>query len=267
MPDDQRFGISREEIAVGLRHLGLGAGDVVLVHSAMSRLGWVEGGAEAVIGALLDTVSPGGTVLFPTLTGTERDGPEHPPVMDVRTSSCWTGRIPQIALACPGAVRSLHPTHSVTAIGARAGEYTAGHERVTTPCGPGSPYVRLMERGGKILLLGGVTQESNTSLHAMEELADVPYHLQPDITIGFAIDAQGGRHEVANRLHLWGWERDFRKVQPILERHDAARSLPIGASSSTLIDAGAMRDTLMPLMRDAPLFLLSDRARIGFSAT
>lgn len=256
-----RATISREAIAVQLGELGLVAGDAVLVHSSLSGLGWVEGGAGAVIGALLDAVGPGGTALFPALTGSERDGPAQPPVMDVRTSSCWTGRIPQTALAWPGVVRSLHPTHSVAAIGADADTYAEGHERVATPCGPGSPYVRLMERGGKILLLGGVTQAVNTSLHALEELAAVPYHLQPEVTEGIAVDARGRRHIVANRLHQWGRERDFPKVQPFLERAGAAGRGRVGASSAILIDAGAMRDCLLPLLRAEPRFLLSDSAR------
>jgi len=249
---------STGSIAAGLRELGLAPGDAVLVHSSLSGLGWVEGGAAAVIEPLVDVVSPGGTVLFPTLTGTEDDGPAHPPVMDARTSSCWTGRIPRTALGWPGAVRSLHPTHSVTAIGAEAGSLVEGHERVSTPCGPGSPYVRLMERGGKILLLGGVTQASNTSLHALEELAGVPYHLQPEMTTGIVIDAEGRRHEVVNQLHLWGWARDFPRAQPVLERHGAAVTRPVGVSMATLIDAGAMRRILLPLLRDDPLFLLGN---------
>lgn len=266
MPDAGTPGLKRGKMAAQLGGLGLEAGDVVLVHSSLSGLGWVEGGAETVIGALLDAVAPAGTVLFPTLTGSERDGPEQPPVMDVRRSSCWTGRIPQTALAWPGAVRSLHPTHSVTAIGADVETITAGHERVATPCGTGSPYVRLMDRSGKILLLGGVTQASNTSLHALEELAEVPYHLQPEMTEGAVIDSRGVRHLVRNRLHLWGWERDFLKVQPLLEGRRVARTSTVGRSVATLISAAGMREVLLSVMREEPLFLLSKQAGESFRA-
>lgn len=253
--------VTRESLRGDLERLGISQGDTVLVHSSLSKLGWVEGGAEAVILALLDAVSPGGTVLFPTLTGTEDDGPDHPPVMDVRTASCWTGRIPRTALAWPDAVRSLHPTHSVTAIGADPEAWTEGHERVETPCGIGSPYLKLMDRGGKILLLGEVTQESNTTLHALEELANVPYHLQEGVTRGIAVDTGGREHIVENRLHLWGWDRNFEKVQPVLERSGAAHTGQVGKSVATLVDAGAMRDVLLPLLQDDPLYLLSDEAR------
>src|SRR3954447_21221118 len=80
-----------------LRHLGLGEGAVVLVHSSLSRLGNVKGGADAVVDSLLAAVGPAGTLLFPTLPGPERDGPDAPPMVDVRSTPCWTGRIPETA--------------------------------------------------------------------------------------------------------------------------------------------------------------------------
>src|ERR671937_347615 len=75
MTQRQEPGLSREAIVSDLRALGLEAGALVLVHSSLSSLGWVEGSAPTVIDALLEAVSPDGTVLVPTLTGTIQDGP------------------------------------------------------------------------------------------------------------------------------------------------------------------------------------------------
>src|SRR3712207_680593 len=105
--------VTRDVLSADLRRLGLGLGAGLLVHSSLSRLGRVEGGADTAIDALLDAVAPGGTVLFPTLTGGERDGPDAPPSIDVRSTPCWTGRIPETARCRLAARRSLHPTHSV----------------------------------------------------------------------------------------------------------------------------------------------------------
>ena len=69
---------TRESLSAGLRSLGLEPGTVVLVHSSLSRLGNVRGGADTVVDVLLDAVSPGGTVLFPALTGSVDDGPDRP---------------------------------------------------------------------------------------------------------------------------------------------------------------------------------------------
>jgi len=87
----------------------------VLVHSSLSSLGCVEGGADAVIDALLDVLGPGGTLVVPTLTGTESLSAENPPRYDPDATPCWTGRVPETLRRRPGAMRSLHPTHSVAA--------------------------------------------------------------------------------------------------------------------------------------------------------
>lgn len=258
-------------LASDLRQLGLTAGDVVLVHSSLSGLGYVDGGADAVIDALLAAVGPSGTVLFPTLTGSGDDGPNAPPVMDVLSTPCWTGRIPETARSRAGARRSLHPTHSVTAVGAKAEPYATGHEASASPCDEHSPYYRLISEGGYILLLGGVTQESNTTLHCLEELAAVPYHLQPEETDGIVIDLDGKPRIVRNRLHVWrnsrfpqGHERDFLKVNEPLTSAGAIRCGHVGQSTAQLISARSLADVILPILERDPMFLLSERGRDMF---
>lgn len=260
--DAAQPGLRVEQIVVDLRRLGLRPGMDVLVHSSLSSLGWVEGGAATVVAALIEAVSPGGTVLFPGLTGSPEDGPAHPPVMDVRYTPCapWVGVIPETARRWPGACRSLHPTHSVIAIGARAARWTEGHERCATPCGEGSPYVRVMDEGGFILLLG-CSQESNTSLHALEELAGVPYHLQPAQTTAVVIDRCGRQHQVTGWLHQWGWERRFSRVDGLLRDAGVMREGMVGRATARLIDAEGLRRVVLPILQRDPLFLLADQAR------
>jgi aminoglycoside 3-N-acetyltransferase len=252
-------------LAADLRRLGLVPGAVVLVHSSLSRLGHVRGGAEAAVDALLDGLGPRGTLLFPTLTGSAADGPGAPPAIDIRRTPCWTGYIPETARRRAGARRSMHPTHSVAALGAQAEQYTAGHERSATPCDEHSPYFRLINDSGYILLLGA-THESNTTLHCLEELAGVPYHLQPQITTCSVVDAAGVRHTVRNRLHLWRWDRDFARVDAPLRQAGAILSGRVGQARAHLIPAWQLADLLLPILRDDPLYLLSPEARAAFVA-
>ena len=73
----------------------------------------------------------------------------------------------------PDAVRSLHPTHSVAAIGARAEELVDGHENVPA-LGVDSPFHKLARWGGWICYLG-TNGETLSLLHVAEAIADVPY--------------------------------------------------------------------------------------------
>lgn len=258
-----------EDLTAELRTLGLAPGDVVLVHTSMKGLGHVEGGPNAVIEALLEAVGEEGTVLFPTLTGSDENGPDHPPVIDLATTPCakFVGIVPEFARRYPGAVRSVHPTHSVVALGANRELWTSGHEYGVSPCDEASPYYRLMERGGKVLLLGGVTHNSNTSMHCIEELAGVPYHLHKEFTDGRVRLPDGREVVVRNRLHQWadrysdfGLERDFTLANDPLSTAGAQQTGRIGQSTSTLIDARAMRDVLVPILTRDPLFLLRQPA-------
>jgi len=207
--------VNMQIIVESLRDLGIRPGDRVLVHSALSKFGHVEGGAGTVILGLLDTVGPEGTVLMPTLTATRGDGPRHPPRFDVRRTPGWTGRIPETLRQWPGAVRSLGPTHSVAALGADSRRLLAGHEDCRTPCGMGSPYVKLAEVRGKIIFLG-VNLDVNTTFHAAEELANVPYHLQTEPTRCSIVDEIGRVLERECVLHYWGVPRRFSEMEEVL---------------------------------------------------
>src|SRR5262249_42288298 len=147
-------------------------GAVLLVHSSLSALGYVPGGPETVIRALIDSVGPDGTVVVPTHSWQEMEDGSR--TFDVRRTGVCVGAIPEYFRRRPGAVRRLHPTHSVAAIGPISDWLTAGHESSETPCGPGSPYVKILDRDGQILFLG-TSLKSNTAFHTIEALEKVPY--------------------------------------------------------------------------------------------
>src|SRR5699024_7718665 len=233
----------------------------VLVHSSLRGLGHVEGGASTVVDALLDAVGPDGTVLFPTITATAEHGPAHPPRVVLAEPPGWTGAIPEAARVRPDAVRSVHPTHSVVALGTRARELTDGHASSVTPCDASSPYGKLADRGGRVLLLGGVTHSSSTSLHGVEERASVPHHLQDAPTDGVVVLPDGTEVIVRGRLHLWGWDRDFERVAEPLRAADMQRCGRVGAGDATLVEARGYVDVLVPLLRTDPTYLLAEHER------
>lgn len=256
MEKTDRISVTRPELAAGFGKLGLGKGDAVLVHSSLKSLGQVEGGAACVIGGLLDVIGEAGTLVVPTLTGKREDSPAAPPVFDVEATPCWTGRIAETVRCMPGAVRSLHPTHSVAAVGARAAYFTRGHEFSQSPCDKESPYWKNGLEGGYILLIG-VDQESNTTIHACEEIAGVPYHLQKEVTDGLVKGYGGTVVQVKNRLHDWGKPpTDFNRLDALYGERGIMKTGTVGNAVVRLIDAARMLEFTVGLLQRDPLYLL-----------
>lgn len=251
-----------DSVSADLSRLELWRHPAVLTHASFKGIASTSGGPADVVQALVDAGEGRTTMLFPTLTYSPDHGPTHPPTMDVASSPCCTGAIPEAARLAPGSHRSLHPTHSITAIGGPDPEgWVADHEHGRSPCDAHSPLARLITRGGLILLLGGVTSDSNTTFHCLEELAGVPYHLQREVTLGTVTTSDGRTVVVPNRLHRWGWERDFRRPDALLIRRGVLRRARVGAGVATLIDAAGLREVLLPILLRDPLHLLTAEAR------
>lgn len=185
---------TRESLAHDLRQLGLEAGITVLMHSSLSALGWVAGGSVAVVQALMDVVTPGGTIVMPTFTAGLTDPAkwQNPPVptnwvpiiraltpaFDPRvTPTRGMGQIVETFRIWPGVRRSEHPVDSFAAWGRYAEAMTAEHQ-LNFGLGESSPLARLYDRDGWVLLLG-VGYGNNTSFHLAEyRAAGVEYMTQ-----------------------------------------------------------------------------------------
>ncbi|MCY3800164.1 MAG: AAC(3) family N-acetyltransferase, partial [Chloroflexi bacterium] len=154
---DATFG--RERLAEDIRGLGLERGDVVLVHSSLKAVGWIEPNPSAIVKAFRDVLGPEGTLVVPTLVPALRG---LRPLFDLRESPSEMGTLTEIVRKWPGALRSNHPTHSVAAIGRLAASITTGHGQAhgpNSPWGPkalgfDSPWDRLRELNAWVLLLG-----------------------------------------------------------------------------------------------------------------
>jgi aminoglycoside 3-N-acetyltransferase len=184
--DEQpRRAITRPELAADLHSLGVRDGGVVMVHTRMSAIGWVVGGSETVVRALLDALGPQGTLMayasWEDHVYATADWPTehreaylaHPPVFDVKTGAVDPdyGRIPERIRTWPGARRSAHPEAGVVAVGRQAEWLTATHPD-DDAYGPHSPFARLVEARGQVLMLGAPL-DTVTLLHHAEAIADV----------------------------------------------------------------------------------------------
>ena len=161
---------TKEQLIEQLKTMGICKTDSLLVHSSMKSLGEVEGGADTVIDALMESVSEG-MLLMPAHTWKQM-GEAHS-LFDPETEPVCVGIIPELFRKRPGVVRSLHPTHSMAVYGKEAQAYIKGEENITTPCGLGGCWSRLKDIRAKILLIG-VSHTRNTYIHSIEEAFDVP---------------------------------------------------------------------------------------------
>lgn len=164
---------SPADLARELAALGVRGGDTVLVHSSYDSFEGFTGKPTDVIAVLQAAVGPSGNVLMPTLPfeGTAVDYVRSNPVFDVRRTPSRMGLLTEMFRRTPAVLRSVHPTHSVAAWGRDAAALVDSHHLATTPCGEGSPFARLLEARGKILILGaglGVM----TFYHTIEELLE-----------------------------------------------------------------------------------------------
>jgi len=157
-----------------------------MVHARMSAIGWVVGASETVVRALLDALGPEGTLMayasWEEHVYRAAEWPqEHrdaylaaPPVFDVATAEAVRehGRIPERVRTWPGAERSSHPEAGVVAVGARKKWLTEAHPQQDA-YGSDSPFARLIDAAGQVLLLGAPL-ETTTLLHHAEAIARVP---------------------------------------------------------------------------------------------
>jgi aminoglycoside 3-N-acetyltransferase len=226
-----------ESLAQQFAALGMMAGQTVLVHSAMSRMGWVAGGAEAVILALLRVLGTDGTLMMPTHSSENTD-PAHwqnPPVPaewvpiiranrpafnPATTPTREMGTIAELFRTWPGTIRSAHPIGSFAARGPNADYLTADH-RLEDMFGESSPLGKLYVLDGHVLLLG-VGHDNNTSLHLAESRASWPGKRM--IQEGTAMLVDGARQWVPFEM-MQLETNDFNQIGAA---HETAHSVQLG---------------------------------------
>ncbi|SHH07162.1 aminoglycoside N(3)-acetyltransferase [Tepidibacter thalassicus] len=174
---------TRESLRKDFEKIGLKEGMTVIVHSSLSSIGWVCGGAVAVIQALMDIITPLGTIVMPAHSGDYSDpcyweNPSVPrewwqTIKDTMpayepdiTPTNGMGIIAETFRKFPNVIRSAHPTLSFTSWGKNS-EYIVNNHSLDNALGKNSPLQRIYDLDGWVLLLG-VGYGSNTSFHLSE---------------------------------------------------------------------------------------------------
>jgi aminoglycoside 3-N-acetyltransferase len=240
--------VTSRQLAMQLNDLGLQSGDLLMVHSSYRSLG--VGHPEVIVQALLQALSRDGTLMMPALTYLQQ--PSH--LHDTRITPSCVGYLSEYFRTREGTLRSLHPTHSVCAVGPLAEEALEFHILDKTPCGSNSPFNYLLHQNGKILMLGcGLTP--NTSMHAIEEYVRPTYLLsQPKVyTI---IDTAGDTFRKAYYPHRFqGVTQRYDRVAALLD-YPAMRTGKVGQAVCHLIEAGALLEAVLGKLQEDPFYFV-----------
>ncbi len=235
------------DLLAQLKDIGVAPGMDLLVHSSLKRVGPIDGGADTIIDTLLAAIVPDGTLMMSTVSGNVN---ADQTVFHVAHTPSTVGVITNVFRQRPGAIRSLHPVHSIAAIGPKANFFTKGHLEARTPWSAESPYGRLMRNQGFILFLG-TDFSANTCIHAIEIEARVPgLHTEATSRLQ-VIDYYGVLHEIE---HHWHAPKlcFYPDIEHLVERADGLTYGRIGNAICRQVDATILRATLLPLFRETP---------------
>jgi len=248
--------VSKEDIKAGLRKLGVKKGDMIGVHSSLSSFGYVEGGADAVIDALLEVVGKEGTIVMPTHSSNLEKvelSPEEKAAgvswlfrilpYDPKETPCTTGIIPDTFRKRRGVIRSNHPSLSIAAIGPKAKEITdAGDGRSL------AGWKVVYQLDGYILLIG-VGLDVCTAMHLAESMVQLPQHILNKITPPKWFVQKYPESE-------WEWDvgpyPNFAKLQEPCVRSKIMKTVKVGNSTLKLVRLRALIDLYVEHLRKNP---------------
>lgn len=250
--------VGKRDINTGLKQLGLKKGDSVGVHSSLSSFGNVEGGADTVIDALLETIGEQGNVVMPTHSANLSEDKRTSEMIAMGVSwlfrilpynpdktSVTTGIIPETFRKRKGVVRGLHPSLSIAASGPKAKVLSEG-------------WHRLLELDGYILLIG-VGLDRCTAMHLAEKRVTLPEHILKKITPPKWVVEKYPEDE-------WEWDigpyPDFAKLtQPCLDR-GIMKIVKVGKSTLRLVKLRELIELYVEYLdKDPYLFYNSTEAK------
>ena len=239
--------VLKSEIAEALRSVGLQSGDAVMVHTSLGKIGYVCGGAQVVIEALIEVVGQEGTVMMPSQswknldpeTGVHWDADESdwkrirdhwPAYNKTITPTNTMGAVAEMFRSWPGAVRSDHPARSVAAWGKHAEYLTKNHD-LSDIFGETSPLAKFYKLDGKVLLIG-VGYDKNTSLHLADVRAEYP---GKHTCVEHSAVLENGRRVWKTYETLFVDGEDFTAIGAAFEAARPVKKAPVGQTELSLM--------------------------------
>ena len=228
---------NRFSLLKDFQRLGISSGDLITVHSSFRKVGPVEGGPRALLAALCGAVGEKGTILMPAFSFSLLQ--EKAPRWSYENTPSCVGILSEVFRKEFAQYRSIHLSHSYTALGPLGSVLTAG-ELDSSPCGRKSAIWKFLQYPSKIIMIG-TDLTTCTPIHALEEEMGVPYvHFT---TIPDAVYERAGVIASLPSVVVKPFQYDFlRLVAPLQEAH-AFRYGKVGAADTTILDGRILWET------------------------
>jgi aminoglycoside 3-N-acetyltransferase len=239
--------VTKEKLIEEFGLLGLKPDDVVIVHTSLSKLGFVIGGAVTVIQALREVVADG-VIIMPTQTG-DNSNPEewknpavpsdwvpyikaHTPAFDPDvTPSRGMGKVPELFRTLPGVKRTTHPMDSFAYMSKQPLNL---NQPLSPAFGDDSPLAYLVKQQGKVLLIG-VGYDVCTLLHHAE--TKVPNAPRKEMQTSML---QGGQRAWVTYEDFDYGMSDYNTLGYAYEKQQKPSIRRIGKATIRLIDAASL---------------------------
>lgn len=240
---------TKENLLNDLKKLGINQYGTLKVHSSFKSIGNVDGGPDTVLDSLSEYMKDGLLVL-PTHTWSHVN--QSNPVFHVDDSESNVGILTELFRKREGVIRSLHPTHSVAALGKDAKDFTAGNEKLDTPVARTSPYGKLLDRNAQIMMIG-IDLIKNTFIHGIEEWIDIPGRVTDSHEQLYVVDSNGTKISVPSRRHYGKtWSDHFWKVDDYLLKLGAMHIGKFGDAEVRICDTAKMTKIISVMLEIDP---------------
>lgn len=243
--------ITKIDIKNQLLQIGIQKGDILLVHSSMRKIGNLEHGPITIINALVECLGEEGTLLMPSFPVREDAAiklQDQNFLFDRKHSPSQMGVITEEFRKMPHVSRSFHPSHPVCAYGKLAIDLTKDHFGEITPFTKNSPFRKVSEYQGKILLIGVTMNQSLTNLHTLEDEVEIPDPIYLDKTCTIKmIDYDGSEYFMETKLHNseMSLKRDCDALKPLFISKGVLVECFLGKANCLLIDAKKLFDVMV----------------------
>lgn len=249
--------LNAKDLTGALNEVGIKGSRHVLMHSALSKCGYFVGGQRVLVHTIREHLGGDSTLVLPSHSWKQVSNGLR--TFDQKNTPSCVGAVSEWFRSQPDTRRSLHPTHSLAAIGPDVDALLAGHENAETPCGRFSPYHRLLELDVSILLLGAPL-ESNTSYHCCEGLMELPYLLRPEKIEFRFLPISGEPFSKALAIHQPRIPRNLQLMNQELSELGILKSCKLGSGWIHRIQGKPFMEYLCDRLKKDNEFLLADKS-------